>query len=139
MHFVNQIDLVPALCRSILHIVQQLPGVFYLGARGRINFQQVDKITLINLAAALTLPAGGTGHPFFTIQALGQDARNGGFAYPASTAEEIGMMQPSLLQRVDEGSQYMLLAHHLVKIMGAPFACQYLICHLGHTLIRWKI
>ncbi len=129
VHFVDEIDLEAATGRSVLHVVEQLAGIFHLGARRRIDLQQIDEVALIDLAAGVAHAARMAADPLLAVEALGQDARDGGLADPASTAQQIGVMQPSLIQGVGQGGQHMMLAYHLFKRMGAPFTRQNLIAH----------
>ena len=58
MHLVDEVDLVAAAGWSVLHILQQLPGVLYLGARRGVHLQQVDTAPLGDFQAGGTLAAG---------------------------------------------------------------------------------
>src|SRR5690606_6173673 len=115
--------------RAVLHVIEQLAGIFHLGAGGGVNLQQIDKVALIDLAAGVAYAARVTADPLLAMETLGQNAGYGGLADPSGTAEQIGMMQPPLIQGVGQGGQHMMLAYHLFKRMGAPFTRQNLIAH----------
>ena len=129
VHFIDEVHLETTTGRTVLHVVEQLSGVFHLGAGRRIDFQQIDEIALIDLAAGIAHTARMAADPLLAVEALGQNAGDGGLAHPAGPAQQVGMVKPSLIQGIGQGSQHMLLADHLFKRMGAPFARQNLIAH----------
>ena len=135
VHLIDEVHLEAAAGRAVLHVVEQLPGVFHLGAGGRIDLQQIDEVALIDLAAGIAYAARVAADPLLAVEALGQDAGDGGLADPAGAAQQVGMMQPSLIQGIGQGGQHMLLANHLFKRMGAPFTRQNLIAHRSRC---WK-
>ncbi|MNC01835.1 hypothetical protein D3C75_491900 [compost metagenome] len=135
VHLIDEVHLEAAAGRAVLHVVQQLAGVFHLGARGRIDLQQIDEVALIDLTAGVAYAARVAADPLLAVEALGQDAGDGGLADPAGAAQQVGMMQPSLIQGIGQGGQHMLLANHLFKRMGAPFTRQNLIAHRSRC---WK-
>ena len=135
VHLIDEVDLEAAAGRAVLHVVEQLAGIFHLGAGGRIDLQQIDEVALIDLAAGVAYAARVAADPLLAVEALGQDAGYGGLADPAGAAQQVGMMQPSLIQGIGQGGQHMLLANHLFKRMGAPFTRQNLIAHRSRC---WK-
>ena len=48
VHFVDQVDLEAPTGRCVLHVFQQLAGVFNLGAAGGVDLDQVNKTPLVN-------------------------------------------------------------------------------------------
>ncbi len=48
VHFVDQVDLEAPTGRRVLHVLQQLAGVFNLGATGSVDLDQVNEATLVN-------------------------------------------------------------------------------------------
>ena len=67
MHFIYQIHFKATTTGSILHVIEQIAGIFYFGARGRINFQQINKIAGINFLAGTANAARRGGNAGFTI------------------------------------------------------------------------
>ena len=67
MNFIDEINLVTPLSRTVLDIIQQFTGILDLGSGGRINLEQINKITLINSTAAIAFTAGRTGHPDLAV------------------------------------------------------------------------
>ena len=58
VHFVDEVDLVAAAGRRVLHVVEQLARIIDLGARGRVDLDQIDEAAGIDLAAAGAFAAG---------------------------------------------------------------------------------
>ena len=138
VHFVDQVDLVTPAGRRVLHVLQQLAGIFHLGAAGGVDFDQVDEAAFINLAAHRALAAGRGADAGLAIQALGQDTRDGGLAHPAGAGKQVGMVQALAVQGVDQGLEHVGLADHLAEAARAPFACKNLITHRKPSCGRGK-
>ncbi len=129
MHLVNQVHLEPASRRRILNIFQQFTGILDLGPTGGVNFDQVNKPAFVYFmtgSAAFTGPGGNAG---FTVKALCENSGQGGFPYPAGSGEKVGVVQTLIIQRVDEGLEYVPLSGDFGKICGSPFAGENLIAH----------
>ena len=58
VHLIDQVHLVAATGRCVLHVLQQLAGIFYLGAASGIHLDQIDKAVLGNLDTGGTLATG---------------------------------------------------------------------------------
>ena len=129
VHFVDQIDLEAPTAWSVLHVVEQLTRVLDLGPARGVDLDQVDKTPLINLAAYRTRPARRRGDTCFTVQAFGDDPRNGGLADAARTGKQIGVVQALTVQSVDQSLEHMGLADHFAERARTPFTCKNLITH----------
>src|SRR3990167_554641 len=129
MHFVDQVDLEASTARRILHVVEQLAGIFNLGAAGSIDFDQVDKTAFINLFTNRTDAAGRRADAGLAIQALGNNSRNRGLAHTTGTREQIGMVQSLAIERINQRLEHMRLANHFVERARTPLACKNLITH----------
>ncbi|KPY82369.1 Uncharacterized protein ALO94_05556 [Pseudomonas syringae pv. spinaceae] len=129
VHFVDQVDLEASATGRVLHVVQQLAGVFDLGAAGGVDLDQVDKTAFVDLLAHRTGAAGRRGDAGFAVQALGDDPRNGGLADASRTCKQIGVVQALAVQRVDQGLEHMGLADHFAERARTPFTCKNLITH----------
>ena len=92
VHFIDQIDLEAAARRGVLHVVEQIAGVFHLGARGGVDLDQIDKTPLLDLPAVVTYAARGGGDPGFAVQTFCQQTGNRGFTDAAGAGEKIGVM-----------------------------------------------
>ena len=87
VHFVDQVDLEAPTARRVLHVVQQLASVFDLGAARGVDLDQVDETAFVDLPAHRTFAAGRGSDTGFTVQAFGDDPRDGGLADPARASE----------------------------------------------------
>ena len=54
MHFIDQIDFEAAAGRGVLHVVEQIAGIFNFGARCGIDLDQIDKAALLDFTAVIT-------------------------------------------------------------------------------------
>ena len=129
VHLVDEVHLVTTAGRGIGDVVQQFPGLIHLGARGRIDLQQVDEPARVDLTAGGADPAGSGTHALFAVQGLGQDAGQGRLADPTGPGEEVGVVQLVPVQGVAERTHHVLLPHHVGKRLGAPFTGEHLIGH----------
>ncbi|MNF60076.1 hypothetical protein D3C84_416810 [compost metagenome] len=129
VHFVDQVDLVAAAAGRVLHVVEQLAGIFHLGAAGGVHFDQVDETALIDLPAHRTLATRRGADASLAVQALGKNTRDGGLAHAPRAGEEIGVVQALVVQGIDQGLQHMSLADHFAERARTPFTCKNLITH----------
>ncbi len=58
MHLIDEVNLEATPTWRVLHIVEKLSRVFDLGARRRVNLQEVDETPLSDLCARAALFAG---------------------------------------------------------------------------------
>ena len=122
VHLVDQVHLVAAARRRVLHVVEQFARVIDLGARGGVDFDQVDAAAGLDLAAAGAFEARRRAHAAFAVQALGQDPRHRGLAHAARAREQEGVVHASARERIAERGEHMLLAGHLGEAARTPFA-----------------
>ena len=87
MHFVDEIHLVAATGRRVLHIVEQLARVIDLGARRGVDLDQIDTAPGLNFTAAATLQAGLSADAALAVQTLRQNARHRSLADATSTGK----------------------------------------------------
>ena len=129
VHFVDQVDLEAPAARGVLHVVQQFAGVLHLGPARGIDLDQVDEAPFVDLGAHRTGAARRGSDARFTIQAFGNDPRDGGLAHPARTGKQVGMVQPLAVQGIDQSLEHMGLADHFAERARTPFTCKNLITH----------
>ena len=129
MNLVNQVNLEAGMGRRVLDVLQQFARILDLGPRGCINLDKVNTAALRYLKAGGTFPAGLRTHTTFTVEAFGQNSGNGGFANTACAGKQLGMVQPIIVQRMNQRLEHMLLADHLPKHPGPPFSRQNLVGH----------
>ena len=136
VHFVDEVDLVAAARRRVLHVVEQLARVVDFGARGGVDFDQVDEAPFVDLAAGAALAAGRRRHAGLAVERLREDARDGGFAYAARAGEQERVVHAAGLERVDERAHDVFLAGQLGEIARPPFACESEIGHAAKS--KWR-
>ena len=129
VHFVDQVDLEAPTARRVLHVIEQLTGVFDLGAAGGVDLDQVNKPAFVDFAAHRAFAARGRGDTCFTVQAFGDDPRNGGLAHATGTGKQVGVMQALTVQGIDQSLEHMGLADHFAERARTPFTCKNLITH----------
>ena len=129
MHLVDEVDLVAAARRRVLHVVEQVTRVLDLGARSGVHFDQVDETPVVDVATGRADAAGRGRDALLAIQRLGKNPGNGGLADAARAGEQVGMVQPVVVQRVHQGAQHVFLAHQVGEQAGAPLAGKRLITH----------
>ncbi|MNM60779.1 hypothetical protein D3C81_720700 [compost metagenome] len=129
VHFVDQVDLEAPTARGVLHVVEQLAGVFDFSAARGVDLDQVDETALIDLTAHRALAARRRSDTRFTVQAFGDNSRDGGLADPARTGEQVGVVQPLAVQGIDQSLEHMGLADHFAERARTPFTCKNLITH----------
>ena len=129
MHFVYQVNLIAPAGWLILDVVQQLAGIFDLGARSSIDFKQINIIALLYFDTGTALSARVSTLTLFTVKAFRENTRNSGFTYPTRSCKQVSMMQAIVIQRIGDRRNNVLLANQFSKSARPPFSCQYLICH----------
>src|SRR6185312_13570319 len=98
----------------------------------------IDEAPGVDLAAAGAFAAGSGGDSGLAVQALGENACDGGLAYPASAGEEERVMDSAGLERVHERTAHVILADQLGKGPRPPLARQRRV-GFGHRLAsRWR-
>ncbi len=122
VHFVDQVDLEASAAGRVLHVVQQLAGVFDLGAARGVDFDQVDETAFVDLTAYRALSTRRGADAGFAVQTLGDDPRDGGLAHPACAGEQVGVVQALAVQRVDQGLEHVRLPDHFAERARTPFS-----------------
>ncbi len=67
MDFIDQIDLEATAGRRVLHVIQQIAGIFDFGARSGIDLYQIDKAPLFYFTAVIADAAWRGGNTGFTV------------------------------------------------------------------------
>src|SRR6184192_1562222 len=129
VYLVDEVHLVAAARRGVLHVVEELAGVVDLRARGRIDLDEVREASGVDLEAARTDAARLGPHTGLAVEAFGEDARDGGLADAARAGEEKRVMHAAALERVDERAAHVLLPRELGELLRSPFARQRGIAH----------
>ncbi len=92
MDFVDQINFVASATGRILNIIQQLTGIIDLGTRRGINFNQINKTTVVDFNTAITLATGSRADALFTIERFGKYSSQCGFTHSAGAGKQKSMM-----------------------------------------------
>ena len=76
VHFIDQVDLEATARRGVLHVIQQIAGIFDFRARGGVDLDQIDKTPLLDLPAVITHAARRGGDPGFAVETFRQQTGN---------------------------------------------------------------
>ena len=91
MHFINDVHLVSALRRRVLHLVPNLADIIHTVVGGRINLDDIHRCLTLNCPAHGTLAAGTPVHRMLTVHRPGKYLRHRCLSRSPGTAEQIGM------------------------------------------------
>ena len=122
VHLVDQVHLVTAAGRRVLHVVEQLARIVDLGAGGGIDLDEIHAAASLDLATAPALEAGLCAYAALAVQTLGEDPRHRGLADAARARKQEGVVQAPARERIAERAQHMLLPRHLGESARTPFA-----------------
>ena len=136
MDFVDEVDLVAPTSRRVLHVLKEFAGIFHFGTRRRVNFDEVHEAALVNLATGRAFAARRGGNATIAVEALREDARHRGLANATGTREQESMVHTVVVEGMHQGTQHVLLADHLGKILGAPLTRQDEVTHGLGVLYR---
>ena len=121
MHLIDEIHLVAPAAGRVLHIFEQLAGIFNLGARCSIDFDEVDKTSLCNFHTRRTGATGLRADALLAVQAFSEDAGDSSFTHAAGTGKQIGVMQAIPIKGIDQRLEHMLLPDQLLDARWPPF------------------
>ena len=138
VHLVDEVHLVTPPCRRVENVLQQFARILDLGARRRVDFQQIDKTAVGDLPASAAHPTGCRGDALLAVEAFGNEPGERGLAHAAGARQQVGMMEPIAAQRVDQGTQHVLLPDHLFEGLRTPTAREYLVTHGVGTGSGWR-
>src|SRR5262249_1174270 len=129
VHLIDEVDLVAAARRRVLHVVEQLAGIVDLGARRRVHLYQVRKAAGFDLAAARALETGLGRDASFAVETLGENARDRGLADTTGAGKQERMMYAATLEGIHKRPAHVVLTDELGEGPRTPFACQRGIAH----------
>jgi hypothetical protein len=118
VRLVDHEDLEAADAGLVGRALDQVLDLVLAAVAGGVHLDVVEVAVGVDLGAGLADAAGLGGDatlPVRTgaIQALGQDAADGGLADAARAREQVGVVQPALGEGVGQGLHDVLLPHHL--------------------------
>ena len=67
MHFVDQINFKTTTRWRVLDVIQQVTSVFNFGARGGVDFNQIDKAPLLDFTSVIAHAARRRGIASFAV------------------------------------------------------------------------
>ena len=129
VHLVDQVHLVAPARRRILNVVEQLARVVDLGARSRVDLEQIHEPPGVDITTGAALAAGRRGHASLAVERLREDARNGRLADAARACEQERMMDASRIERVRERTSDMVLPDEFVEPARSPFTGKNEVAH----------
>ena len=131
VYFVDDVDLVAGLARLEADLFAEFSNVVDTVVAGSVDFDEVQHATFVDGG---TVVAAVTGLVLLVgaVQCFGKDSGGGGLAGAAGSGEQVGMCDPPVAQRVEEGGRHVFLAYDLVKGLATPFAVQRL-CHVPRS------
>ena len=102
MHLVDNIQLEAAGSRRVRGSIAQFADLFHAIVAGSVNFQHVKRPALGNLHTALIVVLEIHRGPVGGVEALSEDAGDGGLTHATCSAEQIRMMQTIVVQRMPQ-------------------------------------
>ena len=129
VHLVDEVHLVAAAGRRVLHVVEQLARVVDLGPRRRVDFDEVNETSAVDFPAGPAHAARLRSNAGLAVQTLSEDSGDRGLADAAGPGKEKRVMDAPGLERIDQCPADMLLPDQLGKFLGAPFTRQRGIAH----------
>ena len=126
VHLVDDIDLVSPHLRRNAHLLDERADVVDGVVRGRVELVDVERALLVERSTRFARVAGlALGGEVHAIDGLGEDACAGRLADAAWAAEEVGVSQFIVLDRVLERCGQCGLPHDAVECSGAILARRY--------------
>ena len=120
MHLIDDVDPILPRCRGDIDLIDEVSDVVDGVIGRRIELKDIVRPLLISsdtLAARITCLALRCA--MLTVDGLGEYAGTRGLAHSSWTAEEVGMAELVLLDRIEERSGQRLLPHHVSEGRGA--------------------
>jgi len=122
--FVDDVDLVAVPARRVLDVLPQLPDLVDAAVGRPVDLEDVHGGAVGDLLAGGALVARTARRALPAVEGLGQQPGTGRLADATRAGEEEGVVDPLLLDGVDEGAGDVLLAGHFLEVPGAPLACE---------------
>ena len=91
MHLVDDIDFIPALCRTVRHLLTDLSDIIDTVVGGRVDLDHIHGRAGRYGPARLTFPAGASVHRMLTVHRFGKYLCHCRLAGSPCPAEQIGM------------------------------------------------
>ncbi len=129
MGLVDDEDAVAVTRRLELRDIAQLADVVHATVGRGVDFAHVEIDPLGDLTADRALVARLLGGAVLAVECLGQDTGTGGLTDAPHAREQVGVMNPALLDRVLERADRRLLTDDVAKGLGTVLAGKRLVGH----------
>ena len=138
VRLVDHEDLVAADAGLVGGALDEVADLVDAAVAGGVELDVVEVAVGVDLGAGLAHAAGLGGDAAAAVgagavQALGQDARDRRLADAARAGEQVGVVQPPLLQRIRQRLHHVFLPHHLREAARTVFAGQDDVRHALHS------
>ena len=136
VHLVDEVHLEPAARRRVLNVVEQLAGVVDLGARRRVDFDEIDEPPLVD-GRARRAHAARLGHDArLAVQRFREQARDRRLADAARAGEQIRVVQAIVGERVRQRLDDVRLPDEFLEPPRPPLARQNRVTHALSRLLE---
>ena len=126
MHLVDDKHAVASLRRGHGHLLDEGADVVDTVVACRVELDDIEAAVFVELPTRITLVARfAGGGAVGAVDSFGKNTRTRRLAYPARTAEEIGMSQSAACDGIFERPGQCLLAYYAVECRRAVFSCRY--------------
>ena len=122
MHFVDDVNFVPAIYRSKSKLLPQSFYFFNTTIGSCVDFKHVHGSACSNTLTVYALTTRMCSRSLVTIKCLSQNARCTGLACTARSSKKISVSNPATCQCIGQSSFYSLLSHKSIKILRTPSA-----------------
>ena len=126
MHLVDDVDLVPAHHRRIVHSVDQVPYIIHTVVGRGIHLDNIQKTAFLNRFAVLAFTARklSVRRIAGAVQSLRQNSGRGGLSRSPGAGEQVGVAHTAGGDLIAQGRHNAALTHHIFKPLWSPLAVQ---------------
>ena len=129
MNLIDNVDFKTATRRCEANVVSEFSDLINAVIAGAVDFEYVEADALRNLSARIADSARVDGWAMNAVQGLGQDPGRRSFTSTARADKEVGVRNPSALNRVFQGLNDVILAQNVVEYLGPIFSREHLVTH----------
>ena len=119
MHLVDDVDLVPAHHRRIVHSVDQVPYIIHTVVGCGIHLDDIQKTAFLNSFAVLAFTAGKLSVRRITgaVQSLRQNSGRGGLSRSPGAGEQVGLAHIVRFQLMLQNTHDVLLSDDFIETL----------------------
>src|SRR4029077_6669792 len=129
VHFVDHVHLEAPCRRRVDRALEELRHLVDAAVGRRVELHVIRKAAGIDLRARTAFVAWLRRDASLAVEAFGENPRQRRLADAARAGEEIGVVQPLLLESVTKRTDHMFLADQAAEVSRSPLARKYLIAH----------